>query len=131
MLLYVLLGGLILLLITIGLFFLKGSSDTKGELHPKGYWMGLGIALGLPIGMAVGILLGLVFGDPSFGFALGPAIGIGIGTAIGAALEARKKDQVRPLTEEERQAQRWALLFGFLVLVIGVTVFLLILLDVL
>ncbi len=129
MLLYVLLGGLILLLLTIGLLFLRRPPDTEVEGHSPGHWLGLGIALGLPIGMGAGIVLGIAVGNPTLGIIIGPGLGLGIGAAIGAGLEARNRDRIQPLTDEERRAQRWILLFGSLILVIGVILFFLILLE--
>jgi predicted nucleic acid-binding Zn ribbon protein len=54
--------------------------------------------------------------------AIGPSMGIGIGVAIGAALEQKHKHETRPLTEKERQIQKWAMLIGLLLAALGILV---------
>jgi hypothetical protein len=59
----------------------------------------LGISIGSIPSLLVGILLDNVL--PWAGIA--PAMGLGFGVAIGAVLERKHKDELRPLTEEEKQ----------------------------
>jgi hypothetical protein len=125
MLLYWILGGTVLLLIIAIGIYLAGRPRDPEMLHPKGYWMGVGISFGLLFGMIAGIALGVAFDDVSLGITLGPGMGIAIGVAIGAALEEKNKGQVRPLTEAELRMQRWAIYIGLIVLLIGIAVFLL------
>jgi hypothetical protein len=70
--------------------------------QPKGYWMSVGISI------AIGVALGPIFDN------LGAGIGIGValGTAIGASLEQRNKDNLRPLTEQERAKQKRSIAIG-------------------
>ena len=63
--------------------------------HPRGYWMGIGISLGVAIGAALGLAL------ENTGAGIG--VGIALGAGIGGSLEQRNKDNLRPLTEEEKQ----------------------------
>jgi len=90
------------------------------EKHPKGYWMGWGIAIGIAIGAA----LGPIFDN----FGVGIGIGVAIGAGIGASLEQKNKDKIRPATEEEKKMQRWGVALGGLVAVLALGVILLIVL---
>ena len=116
---YILIAVLVLGLIVLGMLVLiavwmrqsnmsTGSSVQEG--HPQGYWMGTGLSIGAGFGVALGLVLD--------NLALGIAMGAGIGIAIGAALEQKNKDQVRPLTDQERQYQRWGVVAGILVLLV-------------
>jgi predicted MFS family arabinose efflux permease len=72
--------------------------------HPKGYWVGIGIS----IGIAIGAGLGPIFDN----FGVGIGVGVALGAAIGTALEQRHKDELRPLTEQEKVSQRRSILIG-------------------
>jgi ABC-type Mn2+/Zn2+ transport system permease subunit len=72
--------------------------------HPKGYWMDVGIS----IGVAIGVALGPIFDN----LGVGIGIGVAIGTAIGSGLEQRNKDNLRPLTEQERIRQKRSITIG-------------------
>ena len=85
------------------------------ELHPRGYW----ISLGISIGAGFGVALGLVFDN----LALGIAMGAGFGVAIGSALEQKNKDQIRPPTEQEQRMQKWSVVLGLLMLLVFAGIF--------
>lgn len=68
------------------------------ERHPKGHFIGLGVAMGIPLGIPLGLALGNI--------ALGPALGAGLGLVIGLVLERNKNPQPRELTPEERKTVR-------------------------
>jgi hypothetical protein len=87
---------------------------------PEGEWMGRGIAIGLAFGMLLGLLMGVVMDDMPLGITLGPGMGVAIGVAIGSALEQRHKDDIRPLTPEERRARTRLLGATLGLLVLGV-----------
>lgn len=87
---------------------------------PEGQWMGRGIAIGLALGMFLGVVMGVVMDDMSLGITLGPGMGVAVGVAIGSALEQRHKDDIRPLTPEERRARTWLLGATLGLLVLGV-----------
>lgn len=72
--------------------------------YPKGYWMGVGIS----IGVAIGVALGPIFDN----IGIGIAIGVAIGSGIGASLEQKNKDNIRPLTEQEKKRQKWGVVIG-------------------
>jgi drug/metabolite transporter (DMT)-like permease len=72
--------------------------------HPKGYWMGVGIS----VGVAIGVALGPIFDN----LGVGIGIGIALGSGIGASLEQRNKDNLRPLTEQERTRQKRSIATG-------------------
>lgn len=101
-------GALIVFVIWMRRSSAEASFDD--DLHPQGYWIGIGISIGAGFGVA----LGLVFDN----LGLGIAMGAGMGVAIGSALEQRNKDRIRPLTEQEKQAQKWGLALGVLLLLV-------------
>ena len=70
----------------------------NGRMHPKGYWM----VVGLSIGIAIGVAMGPIFDN----FGVGIGIGIAIGSGIGASLERKNKDIILPLTEQEQKRQK-------------------------
>jgi hypothetical protein len=72
--------------------------------HPKGYWMGIGMSIGIALGAA----LGPIFDN----FGTGIGIGVAIGAGIGASLEQRHKDNLRPLTEQEKARQKRGITIG-------------------
>lgn len=82
--------------------------------HRQGYWMGIGISIGIAIGAA----LGPVFEN----FGAGIGIGVAIGAGIGSALEQRHKDELRPLTEQEKVRQKRSILIGLTVMILLVIV---------
>ena len=109
-------------LIVVAITMRKSSVDTiqdDQDLHPRGYW----ISLGISIGAGFGVALGLVFDN----LALGIAIGAAIGTSIGGALEQKNKGNFRPLSEQEQQIQKWGVALGLLMLVLFVGIFIFIL----
>lgn len=81
-------------------------SKNEGK-HPKGYWMGIGLS----IGVAIGVALGPIFDN----FGTGIGIGVAIGAGIGASLEQRYKDELRPLTEQEKGRQKRSITIGLAV----------------
>ena len=72
--------------------------------HPRGYWMSVGIS----IGIAIGVALGPIFDNLGTGIGIGVAIGVG----IGASLEQRNRDNLRPLTEQEKIRQKQGIAIG-------------------
>jgi hypothetical protein len=97
------------------------SSDGK---YSEGYWMGAGMGIGLAIGVAFGAALGLATGNIGFGVAVGPGMGVAIGVAIGTALEQKHKNEIRPLTAEERRTRAQLTIVALVALVFGVLAFL-------
>src|SRR5512134_2682193 len=85
--------------------------------HPRGYWMGVGISLGIAIGAALGMAL------ENTGAGIG--VGIALGAGIGSSLEQRNKDNLRPLTEKEKQRHKRSATVG-LIVVVTLAVFLVI-----
>jgi hypothetical protein len=65
--------------------------------------MGAGIAIGAGIGVALG--------------------NIAIGAAIGAGLEQQHKDEIRPMTDEEKELQKQSTWFAVGSLLVGIVVF--------
>lgn len=83
--------------------------------YPKGYWMDQGIGIGIAIGAGLGVALNNI--------AIGIGVGIAIGAAIGSGLEKKHKDEVRPLTEEEKKLRKQSIMFLTGILIIGSAVF--------
>jgi len=83
--------------------------------YPKGYWTNQGMGSGIAIGAGLGAALGNI--------AIGVAIGVAIGAAIGSNLEKQHKDEIRPITDEEKELQKQATLFSVGILLVGVVVF--------
>ncbi len=86
--------------------------------YPKGHWMSQGIAIGVAIGAGMGVAMG--------NLAIGVAIGVAIGTAIGSGLEKKHKDEVRPMTDEEKMLKKQSILFSVGFMLLGVVVFVII-----
>ena len=113
--------GLIALIILVLAVFAVTQAKKQKEIRkkhagfPKGYWMNKGIGIGMAIGVAMGVALGNV--------GLGIGVGVAIGVAIGSGLEKKHKDEMRPLTEEEKKLKKQALLFTISTLIIGIIVF--------
>ena len=125
---FILISILVFALIVVGILIVvaitmrKPSVDSiqdDQELHPRGYWVSLGISIGAGFGVA----LGLVFDN----LALGIAIGAAIGVSIGGALEQKNKGKFRPLSEQEQRAQNWGVALGLLMLLLFAGIFVLIL----
>jgi len=95
------------------------SIQSDQELHPRGYW----ISVGISIGAGFGVALGLVFDN----LALGIAIGVAIGVSIVGALEQKNKDKFRPLSEQEQKMQKWGVALGLLILLLFAGIFVLLL----
>ena len=119
---FILISLIVFALLVVGLLVFAALSIRKNDLgpemedkHPQGYWTGTGMSIGLGLGVA----LGLVFDN----LPLGIAIGAGFGIAIGTALEQKNKDKIRPMTEQEKKVQRWGVIVGIVMLLIGVAVF--------
>lgn len=108
------LGAIVIGILTVvAISMRRSSAETNlmdNEMHPQGYWIGIGISMGAGFGVA----LGLVFDN----LALGIAMGAGFGVAIGTALEKKNKDRVRSPTEQEMKMQRWGVTLGLLMLLI-------------
>jgi heme/copper-type cytochrome/quinol oxidase subunit 2 len=127
---FILISILVFALIVVGALIVvatalrKSNADiTTGnqELHPRGYWVSLGISIGAGFGVA----LGLVFDN----LALGIAIGAAIGVSIGGALEQKNKGELRPFSEQEQKVQKWGVALGLLMLLLFAGIFVLILVS--
>ncbi len=113
-------GLIAVLILALGIFAfnkIKKQKEIRQKYpgYPKDYWMSQGIAIGIAIGAGIGVALGNV--------AIGVGIGVAIGVAIGTSLEGQHKDEIRPITDEEKELQKQATLFSVGILLIGVVVF--------
>jgi hypothetical protein len=86
--------------------------------YPENYWTGQGIAIGIAIGAGIGTALGNI--------AIGVGVGVAIGAAIGSSLEKQHKDEIRPMTDEEKELQKQTTIFTVGILLVGIVVFIII-----
>ena len=95
-----------LLALGAGIFTLLTRRKKSDGKYPEGHYIGIGIAIGVAIGLALDNL----------------AIGIGVGAGIGIAMEAKakKEGKIRPMTKEEKRRQKWFLLIGLLMFILGI-----------
>ena len=111
---------LIVLLASGGFAFiqLRKQKNIQKKLkgYPKGYWLEQGIGIGVAIGVAIGIAMNNI--------AIGISIGVAIGIAIGSGNEKKHKDEIRPLTDEEKKLKKQSVLFLIGTMLIGVLAFL-------
>lgn len=103
-----------IMVVVIGLFAMRMAKKQKVLLqkypgYPKGHFKNQSLGVGVALD----------------NIGLGIAIGLAIGAAIGTSNEAKHKDEVRPLTEEEKDFQKEKLVFASGILVVGLVVFLL------
>lgn len=113
------LGLIAVMVIVIGFYAFKMGKKQKALLakypgYPKGYFQGQGMGVGMAIGAGLGVALGNI--------AVGIGIGIAIGAGIGASKEAKHKDEIRPLTAEEKALKKQQVLFATSILTIGLLV---------
>jgi len=116
----IIVGLIALMILAIGVFAYNKIKKQREILqkypgYPENYWTGQGMGIGIAIGAGLGAALGNI--------AIGVAIGVAIGAAIGASLEKQHKDEIRPMTDEEKELQKQATLFSVGILLIGVVVF--------
>ncbi len=94
--------------VTVALVLLRNMRTAQGPAvqgkYPQGHWMSIGICIGIALG-CIPSFMGLLFDQMAPFVGIGPAIGCGLGVAIGSALEQKHKDELRPLTEAERQTR--------------------------
>lgn len=81
--------------------------------YPKGYWMSQGIGIGIAIGAGIGALNKM---------GIGIATGIAIGAGIGSRLEKKYKNEIRPMTEEEKELRKQSIIFIAVIFIIGISV---------
>ena len=91
------------LIVAFGAVAIYVSRETRAETkktgkYPKGYYMSQGMGIGIAIGAAIGIAMETV--------AIGIPIGIAIGAGIGASREKKHAQELRPMTEKEKQ-MKW------------------------
>ena len=105
----------IIVIITIALFIIVAGivSIIAGRVskqefyktgkHPKGYYIGLGMAIGMSLGMAIGVAIDMI--------AIGPGIGAGIGVALGNSLEKKHAKELREPTAQEIKTKKMSVMF--------------------
>ena len=117
------LGLIAIMILVLGVFAITKIKKQK-EIrikypgYPKGYWTNQGMGTGIAIGAGIGAALGNI--------AIGVAIGVAIGAAIGSSLENQHKDEIRPITDEEKELKKQAIMFSVGTLLVGVVVFVII-----
>ena len=69
--------------------------EAPEDIYPQRFFLRPGLSIGIALGILGGLAMGSVPG--------GAALGIGLGLILGQFLEKRRKGDVRPLTEQEKQ----------------------------
>jgi len=116
----IIMGLIAVMIVAIGVFAynkIKKQREIRQKYpgYPENYWKGQGLGMGIAIGAGLGAALGNI--------AIGVAIGVAIGAAIGSNLENQHKDEIRPMTDEEKELQKQATLFSVGILLVGFVVF--------
>jgi hypothetical protein len=114
-------GIILILVFVLGVFAfiqLRKQKNIQKKLkgYPKGYWMEQGLGIGVAVGVAIGVAMNNI--------AIGISIGVAIGVAIGSGNEKKHKDEIRPLTDEEKKLKKQSVLFLIGTMLIGVLAFL-------
>jgi len=65
--------------------------------------MNQGVGVGLAIEAGIGAVLGSL--------SIGDGIGVGVGLGFGSRLETQHKDELRPVTEEEKAIKKQTIVF--------------------
>lgn len=117
MLIMVITGVLLLVLAFFGFKQSKklAAIREKHPGYPKGHWQEKGMGVGVAVGTGIGVAMGKI--------AIGVAIGVAIGAAIGAAWEKKHKDEIRPLTDEERAIKKQSMIYTIAILFVGFLAF--------
>lgn len=104
-------------------------NDENGKKYPKGHFVGMWTGIGIAIFAGLGITFSVI--TENFGLiGIGPAIGTAFGLSIGQSIENKynKEGRIRPLTETEKRKRKIAIIFGIVLLSLGLIVFSLIVL---
>lgn len=75
---------------------------------------------GIGIGIAIGAGLGVALNNIAIGVGAGVAIGVG----IGSGLEKKHKDEIRPMTDEEKKLKKQSILVALGTMLLGSLIFL-------
>ncbi len=97
---------MVLVLVVFAIIKIRKQKEIRKKYpgYPKGYWLNQGMGIGIAIGVGMGAAFNNV--------AIGTAIGVAIGTAIGSELEKKHKDEIRPMTAEEKKLRTQALILS-------------------
>ena len=119
----IIMGLIAVMILALGVFAynkIKKQREIRAKYpgYPENYWTGQGLGIGIAIGTGIGTALGNV--------AVGVALGVAIGAAIGSNLEKQHKDEIRPITDEEKELQKQTNIFIGGILLAGVVIFLIV-----
>lgn len=79
--------------------------------YPKGHYMGQGISIGIAIGIPIAIATGNIFG--------GYIVGLIAGTIIGSRMENKHENELRPLTQKEKDLRKKSVMIFGVLLILG------------
>jgi len=119
----------LLFLVIIGIIFalfafkITGKTVTEEEKYPEGYYQSKGLALGIGLGYIIMFALLLLIDRMKSFVYLAPTTGILLGLLIGNYLEKKHKDELRPLTKEEKRRKKQLKISVLVFLIIGIIVF--------
>lgn len=104
--------------------------EEKNKKYPEGHFIGMWMAIGCAMFTGFGIPLGIALGNLGLIW-IGPALGAAFGIAIGSSIESKykKEGKIRPLTKDEKNKRKIAVMVGIAVLIaffiLGLAIFLL------
>jgi hypothetical protein len=96
-------------------FKINREEYAKTGKHPKGHYMGIGIAIGVALGIPIGLAMDMI--------SIGPAIGVALGVGIGSAMEKKHAGELRPLTKRELEMKKKLILFLLFSSLLGLAAF--------
>jgi len=113
---YLIIGLVAAMVLLIGTFVFttaKKQREIRKKVpgYPAGYWQGRGMGIGIALGCGIGVAM--------HNIAIGAGVGVALGAALGAAGEKKHKDEIRPLTEEERTLRKQKVMFGLAIMMVG------------
>lgn len=92
-------------------FKLKREEYRATGKYPKGHYMGKGLAIGIAIAIPIAIVLDNIF--------TGYLIGLVSGSIIGSHLEKKHENELRPLTQKEKDLRKKTILIFGSLLILG------------
>ena len=101
--------------------------EEKNEKYPEGHFTGMWMGIGIAIFSGIGVPLSIALKNPGF-MGIGPAIGVAFGYRVGQSIEEKYKSEgkIRPLTKEEKDRRKIAMVLGIITFMIGLVTLILI-----
>lgn len=109
-------------------FTTADKTESVEKTHPKGHLILMSMFYGFLIALAIGLALNYFFHSYLIIDAALP-IGLLIGALVGRKIEKRldKVGRIRPITKEERKIEQFFIVFGLMLFIISLFVFIVVL----